>query len=230
MRVCVSVCLCLCLCLCLCTCVCRRRRWRQHLTPARGLNSQPAHLTLCLSCSLDRGRHPSRNIRRKFWFFEPFGGMLMAPWFCGRLNQSWFWARFLLCAGQQPHKLWTGLIISRDQLSIRTKQKQTKLDWDCQSKSLHCCWTMSLFYKTPTSLITINVEIGSSSLSVWPRLAYPSWISLWTTESRTLSVVQDGIWSNIEIHWRYISKQQLNYFSFSHREIYFWTPCFTLPF
>ena len=54
-----------------------------------------------------------------------------------------------------------------------------------------------------------------SSLSVWPRLAYPSWISLWTTESRTLSVFQDGIWTNIEIHWRYISKQQLNYFSFS---------------
>ena len=54
-----------------------------------------------------------------------------------------------------------------------------------------------------------------SSLSVWPRLAYPSWISLWTTESRTLSVFQDGIWTNIEIHSRYISKQQLNYFSFS---------------
>ena len=67
-----------------------------------------------------------------------------------------------------------------------------------------------------------------SSLSVWPRLAYPSWISLWTTESRTLSVFQDGIWTNIEIHWRYISKQQLNYFSFSHRGIYFCTPCFTL--
>ena len=66
-----------------------------------------------------------------------------------------------------------------------------------------------------------------SSLSVWPRLAYPSWISLWTTESRTLSVFQDGIWTNIEIHWRYISKQQLNYFSFSHRGIYFCTPCFT---
>ena len=29
------------------------------------------------------------------------------------------------------------------------------------------------------------------------------------------SVFQDGIWTNIEIHWRYISKQQLNYFSFS---------------
>ena len=26
-----------------------------------------------------------------------------------------------------------------------------------------------------------------SSLSVWPRLAYPSWISLWTTESHPLS-------------------------------------------
>ena len=168
---CVSACLCLCLCLCLCTCVCRRRRWRQHLTPARGLNSQPAHLTLCLSCSLDMVRHPSRNIRRKFWFFKPFGEMLMAPWFCGRLNQSWFWARFLLCAGKQPHKLWTGPIISRDQLSIRTKQKQTKLDWDCQNKALHCCWTMSLFYKTPTSFITINVQIGSSCLKLKTRLA-----------------------------------------------------------
>ena len=42
------------------------------------------------------------------------------------------------------------------------------------------------------------------------------------------SVFQDGIWTNIEIHWRYISKQQLNYFSFSHRGIYFCTPCFTL--
>ena len=96
------------------------------------------------------------------WFFKPFGGMLMAPWFGGRLNQSWFWARFLLCAGQQPHKLWTGLIISGDQLSIRTKQKQTKLDSDFQNKALHCCWTMSLFYKTPTSFITINVQIRSS--------------------------------------------------------------------
>ena len=66
-----------------------------------------------------------------------------------------------------------------------------------------------------------------SSLSVWPRLAYPSWISLWTTESRTLCLPRrdlDQHWDTLEIYFQ----QQLNYFSFSHRGIYFWTPCFTI--
>ena len=175
-----SVCLCVCLSVCLCVCVCvyvcvhvfaedagDANIW--HLQGASTLNQHTWHFACHAPLT---GEDTRAGISEESLdFFKPFGGMLMAPWFCGRLNQSWFWARFLLCAGKQPHKLWTGPIISRDQLSIRTKQKQTKLDWDCQNKALHCCWTMSLFYKTPTSFITINVQIGSSCLKLKTRLA-----------------------------------------------------------
>ena len=44
-----------------------------------------------------------------------------------------------------------------------------------------------------------------SSLSVWPRLAYPSWISLWTTESRTLCLPRrdlDQHWDTLEIYFQ----------------------------
>ena len=64
-----------------------------------------------------------------------------------------------------------------------------------------------------------------SSLSVWPRLAYPSWISLWTTESRTLCLPRrdlDQHWDTLEIYFQ--TTAELLFIL----TIYFCTPCFTL--
>ena len=63
------------------------------------------------------------------------------------------------------------------------------------------------------------------SLSVWPRLAYPSWISLWTTESRTLCLPRrdlDQHWDTLEIYFQ--TTAELLFIL----TIYFCTPCFTL--
>ena len=64
-----------------------------------------------------------------------------------------------------------------------------------------------------------------SSLSVWPRLAYPSWISLWTTESRTLCLPRrdlDQHWDTLEIYFQ--TTAELLFIL----TIYFCTLCFTI--